>query len=144
MDALPTTAPPEAAEPRVLARVTLAAAVLAIVAFAGAAVLLALPVETPAVQDCGTPGAYIYDGRVDVVPDAEGRIRDAAGEVVTLDADVAAEARRQPCQDRVADRAVPAGLLLVAALVVGGAALAVETAVVRPRVRRARAHGPHL
>lgn len=100
------------------------------------AILLTLPVETPGVQDCGAPGAYLLDGRLDRIPDPEGRILDADGEIVTLDPDVAAVARETPCQERVAARAVPAGGLILAGTVVGVAAFALELVVVRPRQRR--------
>ncbi|HEX7132953.1 MAG TPA: hypothetical protein VF228_10270, partial [Iamia sp.] len=101
-----------------------------------AAILLALPVETPEVQDCGAPGAYLLAGRVDRIPDDEDRILGPDDEVITLDPDVAADARATPCRDRVAERAVPAAILLVIATVVGVVAFAVELFVVRPRQRR--------
>lgn len=120
----------------VIARVTMVGAGLALLCYLVAAVLLTVPVETPGVQDCGAPGAYLLAGRVDVVPDPDGRILGPDGELVTLDADVAAAARAESCRDRVADRAVPAGLLLSLATVVGLAAFATELFVVRPRQRR--------
>lgn len=135
-------------EPEVAGRVTLGLAAAAVAAYVLAAVLLTLPVETPGVQDCGAPGAYLLEGRVDTVPDREGRIRvesDAPEgfEVVTLDPDVAEAARDDRCRDRVARRAVPAGILLLAATVVGTTAFLLELLLVRPRrraaLRRARA-----
>ena len=112
---------------------------LALAAFAGAIVLLAIPVRTPEVQDCGTPAAYLLDGRVDVIPDAQDRILGPDGQPLTLPASAATAARQHPCQDRVADRAVPAGILVLAGTVVGLAALALEVLVVRPRLRRSLA-----
>lgn len=112
-------------------------AVASLVGFAIAAVLFLIPVETPGVQDCGTPAGYLLDGRVDQIPDPEGRIRDASGEIVTLDPDVAAEARETPCQDRVAARAVPAAGLTLASLLVGMIAFGIELFAVRPRLRHA-------
>lgn len=131
--------PPTATAPRVLGRVTVALAVVVLVAVVVAVVLLALPVRVPAVQQCGTPAMYLIDGRVDVVPDPEGRILGSDGEVVTFDPQVAEDARRAPCQDRVAARAAPAGLLLTGGFVLGLVAFALELFVVRPRARRARA-----
>ncbi|QYG91125.1 hypothetical protein HC251_00870 [Iamia sp. SCSIO 61187] len=119
-----------------IARLSMVGAGLALLCYLVAGVLLAVPVETPGVQDCGAPGAYLLAGRVDVVPDPDGRILGPDGEVVTLDADVAAAARTEPCRDRVADRAVPAGLLLTLATVLGVVAFATELFVVRPRQRR--------
>ncbi len=116
---------------------SLAMAVVALICFALALVLLALPVETPGVQRCGTPAAYLLEGRLDVIPDAEDRILGPDGEPVTLDAETAQTARDQPCRDRVADRAVPAGGLVLAGVVVGLGAFAVEVLVVRPRRRQA-------
>lgn len=111
-------------------------AVAAIVAYAAAAVLFTLPVTTPDVQRCGAPGAYLLAGRVDVLPDAEGRIVGPDDEVVTLEPSVAEAARDQPCRNRVAARAAPAAGLVAVATVVGLGAFALELAVVRPRRRR--------
>lgn len=117
-------------------RVAVTLAVAAIVAYGAAAVLFALPVTTPDVQRCGAPGAYLLAGRIDVVPDDEGRIVGPDDEVVTLMPSVAQAARDQPCRDRVASRAAPAAGLVAAATVVGLGAFALELAVVRPRRRR--------
>jgi hypothetical protein len=135
-DAWPPLAPAVAPPPGLLGRVAIVAAALSLLAYLVAAIVLAIPVETPEVQDCGAPGAYLLAGRVDRIPDEENRILGPDGEVVTLDADVAAEARATPCRDRVAERAVPATILLVIATVVGVVAFAVELFVVRPRQRR--------
>lgn len=125
------------AEPRLLGRSSFGLAVLALVAYAAGVVLLVVPVRTPEVQDCGAPGAFLLDGRVDVVPDAEDRILDADGAVVHLPAAVADAARDRPCRERVAARAVPGLALIGGATVVGAIAFALEMLLVRPR-RRAR------
>jgi hypothetical protein len=109
---------------------------LALLAYLVAALLLVVPVEVPEVQDCGAPGAYLLGGRLDRIPDEDDRILGPDDEVVTLDEDVAAEARATPCRDRVADRGVPAFILVVAATGLGTAAFALELIVVRPRQRR--------
>jgi len=124
--------------PGPLARLTRALAALALLAYVAATLLLVVPVRNPPVQDCGAPGAYLYQGRVDVVPDGNDQIVDG-GEVVTLAPDVADAARATRCQDRVASRAVPAAVLVLGATVVGGGAFAVELLVVRRRRRRALA-----
>lgn len=131
-------APDAGAVPSVPAgRVSVALAWASLACFVVAVVLLTIPVTTPEVQDCGAPGAYLAEGRLDVVPDAEDRILGPDGEVVTLDAPTAQAARDEPCQQRVATRAVPAGALLLAGTVGGISAFAVEVLVVRPRRRRA-------
>lgn len=130
-------------EPTIAGRVARGLAAASIAAYLVAAVLFTLPVETPGVQDCGAPAAYLVDGRVDTIPDPEGRVRvedaDAPDgfEVVTLDPEVAETAREEPCQERVASRAVPAGILVVVATVVGLAAFLLELLLVRPRRRAA-------
>lgn len=132
-DAPLPSSPPR--EPRLLGRLAPGLAVLALAAYAVGAVLLTLPVRTPEVQDCGAPGAYLLDGRVDVVPDREDRILDGDGAVVTLDPAVAAAARERPCRERVASRAVPAVVVIGGATLLGVVAFAVELFVVRPRRR---------
>lgn len=138
----PVVTPPA---PGLVGRIATVLAGLGLLGYLVAAVLLAVPVETPQVQDCGAPGAYLLAGRVDRVPTADDRILDEAGEIVTLDADVAAEARATPCRERVAERAVPAAVSILAATVIGLAAFVLELFVVRPRQRRAvrAAMGPH-
>ena len=59
------------------------------------------------------------------------------GDVVTLDPSTARAARERPCRERVADRAVPAGILMTVATVLGASAFLVELIVVRPRARKA-------
>ena len=109
---------------------------LALLGYLVAAVVVAVPVETPGVQDCGSPGAYLLAGRLDRIPDESNRILGPDDEIITLDDDVAATARATPCRERVADRAVPALLLVLAATVIGAGAFAIELFVVRPRQRR--------
>lgn len=135
--AWPPLAPVVTPPPSLLGRIATVVAALALLGYLVAAVLLTLPVETPQVQDCGAPGAYLLAGRLDRIPDEEGRILGPDDEVVTLDADVAAAARANPCRERVAERAVPAALLVGAATIVGALAFVLELAVVRPRQRRA-------
>jgi hypothetical protein len=130
----PVVTPPP---PGPVGRVAVVLAGLALLAFAVAGLVLAVPVEVPDVQDCGTPGAYLLAGRVDRIPDDQDQILDGDGRVVTLDADEAAEARANPCRDRVAERAVPAVWLVLATVVLGVVAFALELFVVRPRQRRA-------
>jgi hypothetical protein len=122
--------------PGLLGRIATVIAGLALLGYLVAAILLTVPVETPGVQDCGAPGAYLLAGRLDRIPDDENRILGPDDEIVTLDDDVAATARGTPCRERVAARAVPAVLLVVAATVVGTGAFAIELLVVRPRQRR--------
>jgi hypothetical protein len=118
-------------------RVAVVLAGLALLAFVVAGVVLAVPVEVPEVQDCGSPGAYLLAGRVDRIPDGEDEILVGDGRVVALDPEIAAEARAEPCRDRVAARAVPAAWLIVGTTVLGMAAFALELFVVRPRQRKA-------
>lgn len=133
----PAVSPPADGGPRRLARATLAGAWASLVLFGVAALLVVIPVSVPEVQDCGTPVSYILRGPVDVIPNPEGRFLDEDGEVVTVDDDVAREARDRPCRDRIATLAVPAAVLLVIATFVGLVAFGVELFVVRPRQRRA-------
>lgn len=144
-DAWPPLAPAVTPPPGPLGRVATVLAGLALLAYVVASLLLVVPVETPEVQDCGAPGAYLLAGRLDRIPDDEGRILGPDGDVVTLDADVAAVARATPCRERVAARGVPAAILVAAATVLGVIAFALELFVVRPRQRRqlrAAAMGP--
>lgn len=146
----PAAAPPPPAAPEawlplapvvtppagLLGRIATVIAGLALLGYLVAVVVMAVPVETPGVQDCGTPAGYLLAGRLDRIPDDENRILGPDDEIVTLDDDVAATARATPCRQRVADRAVPATVLVLAATVLGAAAFAIELVVVRPRQRR--------
>lgn len=120
------------------------AAILAAVAIAlyvVAAVLFAVPVESP-IQDCGAPGAYLLSGRIDAVPDERGLIVQD-GQLVELEPDVADAVRRSSCTDRVAARAVPAGILLAAGFVIGLTAMIIEmVSLLRHRRRTAPAPAP--
>jgi hypothetical protein len=83
------------------------------------------PLETPT-QDCGTSFSFLLDGRVDVFVDASN-----PPEGTTT---AQAEANNaEPCQERAAARARPAG-----ALVVGGTLAAALAAVVDLGVRGLR------
>ncbi len=135
----PPAVPPPADGPRRLARMTLAMAWASVLLFGVAALLLVIPVDVPEVQDCGTPLSYLLEGPVDVIPTEDGRFLDEQGEVVTLDADVARDARDRPCRERIAMLAVPAAVLVAVATLVGMTAFVVELFVVRPRQRRALA-----
>lgn len=118
-----------------LGRRTLIAAGVAVAAYALAAILLVVPVENAPVQDCGAPGAYLLTGRLDTFIDDQGRFRDASGEIIQLTDDQATAARDGSCRSRVADRAVPAGVLWLGATVLGAGALLIEVFVVRRQLR---------
>lgn len=110
---------PDATEQlRRLARVTPAVAVAGVVlALVGLAVAFA-PLRTP-VQDCGTAGTFLLDGRVDVAVDVAHPPKGVTR----------AEARSHaadPCQERAADRARPAAMAIFAGTLAGLAAAAVE------------------
>lgn len=100
------------------------AAIRAVVATLG--VLVALvglvwgtrPLSTPT-QDCGTPFSFLLDGEVDIYVSTEN-----PPEGVTPAA--AAANNAAPCQERAADRALPAGALVVGGTLVGAVAAAVE------------------
>ena len=106
----------------------------AVVGFVGVLVALAgvalglRPLSTPT-QDCGTAASFLLRGRVNVYVDPanppEGTTR------------AEAEANNaEPCQERAANRAKPAGALVVGGTLVGIVALLVEW-VVRLRLHRA-------
>ena len=98
---------------------------MAVGAFAAVAILGLVPIRNPGVQDCGVPAMFLARGRADVYPDADGRIRNPEGRVQTLDAAEHARALHHRCSQRVAARMVPAGILAVAATLVGTALLIV-------------------
>lgn len=126
-----TVGSPAAPARTFVARLGFALAIVALAGYLAAAVLLVLPVEVPRVQDCGAPGAYVLTGRIDVRPDPQGFVLGADGRPQQLsDADAAA-VRRAPCQDRVADRAVPAGLAILGATALG--VVAAVLSLFRPR-----------
>lgn len=106
--------------------------VTAIVAFIGfllvvwGLVVVSRPVRTP-LQDCGSPAAFLIDGRVHRWVDPSD-----PPEGVT-EAEIA-EHDAHPCQERAANRARPAALALIAGLIVIGGAAATE-AILRWRLR---------
>jgi hypothetical protein len=81
-------------------------------------VIALMPVRNPGVQQCGAPLTYLTSGELDRLPDATGRVlRD--GKVVTLDPAARKRAVETPCSERVARRAIPAGMLVVVGSVMG-------------------------
>lgn len=68
--------------------------------------LLSRPVRTP-VQDCGTVGAFLLDGRVN-------RFVDPSDPPPGVTEDQAIDNNTHPCQERAANRARPAAVVLVA------------------------------
>lgn len=127
--AAPARATPVARPHRPVMRATAVVAVLGAVAALVALALLARPLETPT-QDCGTAVGFLLDGRVNEFADPA----DPPAGASRADAEAN---NAQPCQSRAADRAKPAGALLVAGTAVGVTAALVE-ATVRLRRRRAR------
>lgn len=97
-----------------------------VAALVGVAVL-AIPVRSP-LQDCGSPFAFLYDGRTDVTGDPARPPEGASP------ADVKATNAR-PCRPRVADRARPAAALLGVGTTFALGATVTET-VIRWRARR--------
>ncbi len=91
-----------------------------LVALAGAA-LAALPLRTPT-QDCGTALTFLLDGRMNQFVDP------ASPPAGTTRAEAEAN-NAEPCQERAANRARPAGALLVGGTLVALVALAVEVVV---------------
>jgi hypothetical protein len=77
-----------------------------------------VPVDNPGVQACGAPVAYLVSGELDRIPDADGRV-ERNGEVVTLDAAARKRAVDTPCSERIARRAIPAGVLVVVGSILG-------------------------
>ena len=116
---VPEAAPPRRRWPdRVISATPVAAAVALILIVAGA-IVLAIPVENPKVQDCGAPVAFVLTGRPDVYVDPT-----SPPKGLTEAQARAANANR--CQERVAARAVPGGILVTAGLVIGIVAAVVE------------------
>jgi len=91
----------------------------ALIAIAIAAGVALVPVRNGPIQACGAPGAFLLEGRTDLYPDADGRVRRSNGEVEQLSPAEIADAYDRPCSQRVADRMVPAGVLLTAGAVTG-------------------------
>ncbi len=76
------------------------------------------PLSTPT-QDCGTSFSFLLAGRVDVYVDP-------ANPPAGVSASEAEANNQEPCQERSADRARPAGALVVGGTLVGAAAAAVD------------------
>ncbi|MEJ7585194.1 MAG: hypothetical protein WKF43_14195 [Acidimicrobiales bacterium] len=85
---------------------------LAVGAIALGVAIALVPVGDGATQDCGAPGAFLIEGRADVYPDADGRVQRGNGEVEQLSPAEVSDAYERPCSERVADRMVPAGIVL--------------------------------
>ncbi len=115
------------------------AAWVALAAIAAAVVIALVPIRNGAVQDCGTPAAFLLEGRPDVYPDANGRVARPDGTTVRLgkaDLDRAFSAR---CGTRVGRRMVPAAALAAGGTVLGLAAATVAaTSAWRHRPRQPR------
>lgn len=134
---VPAVTPPVAAGPVRLARATRAGAWGSLLLYLVAGLLAVIPLGMPEdIPDCGTPVSYLLQAPIDVVPTEDGRFLAEDGSVVTVSEDAAREARDRPCRERIARLAVPAGILLVVATVIGLVAFGVELFVVRPRQRR--------
>ncbi len=84
---------------------------LALVAFVAALVIGLIPVSNPGVQSCGTPIAFMWTNPNDVVLAAPGSV-DAPPDVVQLRA-------QPPCHERIDDRLLIIGLLVVATVALG-------------------------
>lgn len=94
-------------------------AALALALIVAGAIVLSIPVENPKVQDCGAPVVFVLTGRPDVFVDPTNPpkgMTEAQAEAANADR----------CQSRVADRAVPGGILVAAGLVIGLLAAIVE------------------
>jgi hypothetical protein len=87
-------------------------------------VLVAIPVRNPGVQHCGTPFSFLVSGQVNRIPDATGRVL-VDDRVVTLSPAARRRAFDSPCSERVARRAIPAGVLVVVGSVMGLTAVAI-------------------
>ena len=94
-------------------------AAIALVLIVAGAIVLAIPVENPKVQDCGAPAVFVLTGRPDVFVDP-------ANPPKGLTAAQARSANANRCQERVAARAVPGAILLAIGLVIGLVAAIVE------------------
>ncbi len=84
---------------------------LALVSFVAAVVIGLIPVDNPRVQSCGTPISSIWTNPNDVVLAAPGSA-DAPPDVVALRA-------QAPCHERIDDRLIIIGLLVVATVALG-------------------------
>lgn len=85
---------------------------VALTALAVSAVLFLVPVKNPGVQQCGPPAVFLLQATSDrPLVDNEGSLIN--GWDADEDADRIRSAQDNRCSARVADRAVPAGILLV-------------------------------
>ena len=84
---------------------------LALASFAAAVVIGFIPVDNPRVQSCGAPISSVWTNPNDVVLAAPGSV-DAPPDVVALRA-------QAPCHERLDDRLVIVGLLVVATVALG-------------------------
>lgn len=125
-----TDLPPVAAPPRPPAtvRVTAWVALAGLVVAALGIVVLLRPLRTP-IQDCGTAAGFLLDGRVDLVANPDDP---PPG---TTRADVL-DNNAERCQERAANRARSAIVVVVVGALIGLTAVLVE-AVVRWRWRSA-------
>lgn len=126
MTAIPSpTAPPRRPTPvTTMAWVALAGLVVALI---GIGVLL-LPLQTPT-QDCGTAAGFLLNGRVNELVNPD----DPPAGITKADA---LDNNTKPCQERAANRALPAGVAVVGGTLIALIAVAVE-AIVRWRWRAA-------
>jgi len=79
-------------------------------------VLGLVPVQNPKVQDCGAPIAFLLRGRTDEYADPNKPPKGLTSAEATA-------ANRERCQERVARRMVPGGVLILGGLVMGVAGL---------------------
>jgi hypothetical protein len=87
-------------------------------------ILSLIPVSNPGVQRCGAPLGFLITGEFDRIPDVNGNVlRD--DRVVTLDEEARRRAVETPCSERVARRAIPAGILVVGGSLMGIAAMTI-------------------
>jgi hypothetical protein len=127
----------DAPAPTGVLRVTAIIATVGVVAALLGLLLMLRPVTTPT-QDCGTSIGFLLDGRVNEFVDEQD-----PPEGVT-----AAEAKANnadPCRDRVAERAKPAGILIAGGVLVALVATLVEVGdrgLAWRRRRRARSAAP--
>ena len=92
---------------------------LAVVAMLGSLGLAFVPLSNPGVQTCGSPALFLLDGKVDRLPDANGRVQDADGTIRTLTKAQQDRAFNHKCSARVADRIVPLAATFGTGAIVG-------------------------
>lgn len=114
-------------------RVTAAVAVIGVVVALVGLALSARPLRTPT-QDCGTALTFLVQGRVDELVDSA----DLPAGVTKAEAEAN---NTEPCQERAANRALPAGVAVVGGTLVALVMLIVEWAVRLTISRAARRTG---